>query len=178
MRCESHASVFCIRASSTPSTRGCSASASASTRVLVHVHANSLSWVGVESALSGRGENAFGRLGESAGARLRGRGEARRERGGSESAESLVVWRLRGLEGRVESRVRTVYAHARCGRRGRGRRARVSSAASDRALACDSRARSEALASARGKCASDSSSTHECKPSHTRVIRSRVLPYL
>ena len=70
------------------------------------------------------------------------------------------------------------YAHARCGRRGRGRRARVSSTASDRALACGSRARSEALASARGKRASDSSSTRECKPSHTRVIRSRVLPYL
>ena len=74
----------------------------------------------------------------------------------------------------MESRVHTVYAHARCGRRGRGRRARVSSAvlASDRALACDSRARSEALASARGKRASDSSSIRECKPSHTRVIRS------
>ena len=40
------------------------------------------SLMGVESALSGRGENTFGRLGESAGARLRGRGEARRELGG------------------------------------------------------------------------------------------------
>ena len=49
---------------------------------------------GVESALSGRGENTFGRLGESAGARFRGRGEARKERGGSEGTESLVAWRL------------------------------------------------------------------------------------
>ena len=75
-------------------THECLASASASTRVLVH--ASSLSWGGgggggVESALSGRGENIFGRLGESAGARIRGRGEARRERGG---AESLVARRL------------------------------------------------------------------------------------
>ena len=50
--------------------------------------------------------------------------------------------------------------------------------ARDRALACDSRARSEALTSTLGKCASDSSSTRECKPSHTHVIRLRVLPYL
>ena len=97
---------------------------------------------GVESALSGRGENTFGRLGESAGARLRGRGE---------SAEALRAWRAwwcrdsEGLEG-AWSPGCVQYAHARCGRRGRGRRARVSSAASDRALACGSRARSEALA--------------------------------
>ena len=102
-----------------------------------------------------------------------------------ESAVARRAWRAwwrgdSGHRGSVESSVRTVYTHARCGRRGRGCHARVSSAAmaSDRALACDSRARSEALASARGKCASDSSSIRVCKPSHTRVIRSRVLPYL
>ena len=49
---------------------------------------------GVESALSGHGENTFERLGESERAWLRGRGEARRERGGSEGAESLVARRL------------------------------------------------------------------------------------
>ena len=102
-----------------------------------------------------------------------------------ESAEAQRVWKAwwrgdsEGLDGVwspgcVQC---TRMRGAVCGPRGRGRRARVSSAASDRALACDSRARSEALASARGKRASDSSSTRECKPSHTRVIRSRVLPY-
>ena len=110
-------------------------------------------------------------LGSEVGERLGERAEARRAR--------RAWWRgdSEGLEG-AWSPGCVQYAHARCVRRGRGRRARVSSAASDRALACGSRARSEALASARGKHASDSSSTRECKPSHTLVIRSRVLPYL
>ena len=49
----------------------------------------------VESALSGRGENTFRRLRESAGARLRGRGEARRLGGCGElgGAETPRAWR-------------------------------------------------------------------------------------
>ena len=108
---------FCIRASSMPSTRAsastreCLASASASTRVLVH--ASSLFWGGVESALSGHRENTFGRLGESAGARLRCWGEARRECGGSEGAETLRAWRARRVQGAYSVRtcaVRSAWA--------------------------------------------------------------------
>ena len=47
-----------------------------------------------------------------------------------------------------------------------------------RALASNTRARGGALASTRRKCASDRARTRECKPSHSRVNRSRVLTYL
>ena len=50
--------------------------------------------------------------------------------------------------------------------------------ASGRALASNTRARGGALASTRRKCASDRARTRECKPSHSRVTRSRVLTYL
>ena len=80
--------------SASASARECLASTSASMRVLVHASSLLGPGGGVESALSRRGENTFGRLGESAGARLRGRGEARRERRGSEGAKSLVARRL------------------------------------------------------------------------------------
>ena len=160
-------SVFCIRASSTPSTRGCSASASASTRecgesasasTRVLVHASLSLWGGgVESVLSGRGENTFGRLRESTGARLRGQGEARRERGGLEGAESLVAWRLsEGLEGAWSpgyvqcTRMREavgVGEAAACECRAIEHSRVLNQRARDRALACDRRARAEALAS-------------------------------
>ena len=42
----------------------------------------------------------------------------------------------------------------------------------------NTRARGGALASTRRKCASDRARTRECKPSHSRVTRSRVLTYL
>ena len=73
-----------------------------STRVLVHVSSllgGGGGGGGVESALSGRGENTFGRLGESAWAQLRGRGEARRERGELGGAETLRAWRACGVQG-------------------------------------------------------------------------------
>ena len=125
----------------------------------------------VAERIPSKGSERARGLGSEVGEKLGESAEAQRAR--------RAWWRgsSEGLEG-AWSPGCVQYAHVRCGRRGRGRRAQVSSAASDRALACGSRARSEALASARGKRASDSSSTCECKPSHTRVIRSRVLPYL
>ena len=92
MRCESHASVFVYAQVAHLALAG-------ALRVRVHASASTrefslLGGGGVESALSGYGENTFGRLGERAGARLRGRGEVRRERGGSEGTESLVARRL------------------------------------------------------------------------------------
>ena len=111
---------------------------------------------GVESELSGREENTFGRLGESVGARLRGREEAWRELGGRgelHGAETLRAWKARGVQGAYSvcaCAVRSAWARPLCAR---------SSAVSDRALACGSRVRSEALASTRGKCASVSPRT-------------------
>ena len=119
MRCESHASVFCIRASSTPSTRGCSASASASTREYLVSASNStreFSLLGVESALSGRGENTFGRLGESVGVRLRSRGRGSERvrrlggRGELGGAETLRAWRARGVQGAYSVRACAVWS--------------------------------------------------------------------
>ena len=132
------------------------ASASASTRVLVH--ASSLSWGGwsrrsvVAERIPSEGSERARRLG--------GCGEL----GG---AETLRDRRAHGVQGAYSVRACAVRsAWARC--------ALVSS---DRALACDSQARSETLASTRGKCASDSSSTRECKPSHTHdLLASATLP--
>ena len=113
---------------------------------------------------------------ESAGAQLRGWEEARRERGGSEGAETLRAWRARGVQGAYSVRTCAVQsAWARPPRASVECSASTSERSSTRVRQLSE---SEALTSARGKHASDSSSTRECKPSHTRVIRSRVLPYL
>ena len=60
----------------------------------------------------GLGSEVGERLGKSTGARLRGRGEAQRERGGSEGMESLVAWRLRAWRARGVQGAYSVHACA------------------------------------------------------------------